>query len=94
MLKEKEELALYGATRSKGFDKENSIRLLLQHHHADEKDALAFGNRVVDIPMFKACGYSVAMGNSNNEVKQAATYVTDDVNNDDLYKTFEYLGLI
>ena len=44
--------------------------------------------------MFKACGYSVAMGNSNDEVKQAADYVTDDVNDDGLYKAFEHLGLI
>ena len=90
----KGELALYGAVRAKGFDKENSIRLLLQHLHADTKDAIAFGDGVVDIPMFKACGYSVAMGNSNDEVKQAADYVTDDVNDDGLYKAFEHLGLI
>lgn len=90
----KGELALYGALRAKGFDKENSIRLLLRHLNADVKDAIAFGDGVVDIPMFKACGYSVAMGNANEEVKQAADYTTTDVNEDGLYHAFEYLKLI
>lgn len=49
---------------------------------------------VVDIPMFKACGISVAMDNGNDEVKQAASYVTDDVDQDGLYNAFEYLKLI
>ncbi len=65
----KGELALYGATRAKGFDKENSIHLLLKYLNVDPKDAIAFGDGVVDIPMFKACGFSVAMGNGNDEVK-------------------------
>ena len=90
----KGELALYGAIRAKGFDKENSIRLLIDYLKADEKNTIAFGDGVVDIPMFKACGYSVAMGNANDEVKQAATYVTDSVDNDGLYKAFQYLKLI
>lgn len=53
-----------------------------------------FGDGVVDIPMFKACGFSVAMANGNDEVKNAVDYVTDDVDQDGLYKAFEYLKLI
>lgn len=90
----KGELALYGATRAKGFDKENSIHLLLKYLNVDPKDAIAFGDGVVDIPMFKACGFSVAMGNGNDEVKQIASYVTDDVDQDGLYNAFKYLKLI
>ena len=37
-----------------------------------------------------ACGFSVAMGNGNDEVKQAASYVTDDVDQDGLYNAFKY----
>lgn len=90
----KGELALYGATRAKEFDKENSIHLLLKYLNVDPKDAIAFGDGVVDIPMFKACGFSVAMDNGNDEVKQAASYVTDDVDQDGLYNAFKYLKLI
>ncbi len=90
----KGELALYGATRAKEFDKENSIHLLLKYLNVDPKDAIAFGDGVVDIPMFKACGFSVAMDNGNDEVKQIASYVTDDVDQDGLYNAFKYLKLI
>ena len=44
--------------------------------------------------MFKACCFSVAMGNGNDEVKQAASYVTDDVDQDGLYNAFKYLKLM
>ena len=44
--------------------------------------------------MFKVCGYSVAMGNANDEVKQEACYVTDDVDADGLYNAFKELKLI
>lgn len=44
--------------------------------------------------MFKACGFSVAMGNGNDEVKQTASYVTDDGDQDGLYNAFKYLKLI
>ena len=37
---------------------------------------------------------SVAIGNGNDEVKQAASYVTDDVDQDGLYNAFKYLKLI
>ena len=78
----------------KGFDKENSIHLLLKYLNVDPKDAIAFGDGVVDIPMFKACGFSVAMGNGNDKVKEAASYVTDEVDHDGLYNAFKYLKLI
>ena len=90
----KGELALYGAVRSKGFDKQNAIIKLLEYAKADPKDAIAFGDGVVDIPMFKVCGYSVAMGNANDEVKNAASCVTDDVDADGLYNAFKELKLI
>ena len=90
----KGELALYGAVRSKGFDKQNAIIRLLEYAKVDAKDAIAFGDGVVDIPMFKVCGYSVAMGNANGEVKQEACYVTDDVDQDGLHKAFVELKLI
>ena len=90
----KGELALYGAVRSKGFDKQNAVSKLLEYAKADPKDAIAFGDGVVDIPMFHVCGYSVAMGNANDEVKNSASCVTDDVDADGLYKAFKELKLI
>ena len=36
----------------------------------------------------------VAMGNGGFEIKEAADYITDDVNEDGLYNAFKYLKLI
>ena len=33
-------------------------------------------------------------GNGGPEIKEAADYITDDVDNDGLYKAFQYLKLI
>ena len=55
---------------------------------------IAFGDGVVDLPMFEACGNSVAMGNGNEIVKNAATYITDDVDADGLYNAFQHFGLL
>ena len=37
---------------------------------------------------------NVAMGNGGSEIKEAADYITDDVNEDGLYNAFKYLKLI
>jgi hydroxymethylpyrimidine pyrophosphatase-like HAD family hydrolase len=34
------------------------------------------------------------MGNGGPEIKAAADYITDDVNEDGLYNAFKHLGLI
>ena len=67
---------------------------MLEHLGVSKEDTIAFGDAKVDIPMFEACGYSVAMGSGGEECKDAADYITDDVDNDGLYKAFEYLNLI
>ena len=55
---------------------------------------IAFGDAVVDIKMFEVCDESVAMGNGSKEVKEKATYVTDDINQDGLYNAFKHFGII
>lgn len=41
------------------------------------EETMAFGDDLNDIPMLKAAGIGVAMGNAGEEVKRAADYVTD-----------------
>lgn len=60
----------------------------------DKADTIAFGDAKIDIPMFNYCALSVAMASGGDEAKAAADYVTDEVDNDGLYKAFEHLGLI
>ena len=72
---------------------EYDIELLLEHAGASPRDAIAFGDAAIDLPMFEACGFSVAMGNASEAVKAAADFVTDDVGADGLAKAFARLGL-
>ena len=48
----------------------------------DPCDAVAFGDAQNDIPMLKAAGIGVAMGNATQAVKAAADQVTDSNNED------------
>ncbi len=89
----KDELALYGAIRCEA-DKKSSIELLMKKCNISKEETIAFGDGVVDIPMFEACGNSVAMGNGTDVVKNAATYITSDVDEDGLYLAFKHFNLI
>lgn len=77
----------------KGITKKYAVETLLDYLGMDAKDAIAFGDAQIDLSMFECCGYSVAMGNASEPVKQAADYVTDDVDADGLLHAFEHLGL-
>ena len=48
----------------------------------DPRDAVAFGDAQNDVPMLKAAGVGVAMGNASQEVKAAADEVTVSNNED------------
>lgn len=88
------EIALFGDLGVKDITKAHAINALLEHLNADYEDTLAFGDAKVDIPMFELCGTGVAMGSGGDECKEAADYVTDDVDNDGLYNAFVHLHLI
>ena len=46
------------------------------------------------IPMLKAAGIGVAMGNASEPVKASADFVTDTVENDGLCKALKHFGII
>ncbi|WP_138307701.1 MULTISPECIES: HAD hydrolase family protein [unclassified Clostridium] len=64
----------------------------------DVDGTLGTGSSIRDlhfnIPMLEYCKIGVAMNNGGEEIRQAADYVTDDVEKDGLYKAFVYLGLM
>jgi len=88
------ETALFGDMGVKGITKAHAVAALLEHLSADKADTIAFGDAKVDIPMFDACAYGVAMGSGGDEIKAAADYVTTDVDEDGLYNAFVHLDLI
>ena len=90
----KDEQALFGDLSPTGITKKAAIEVLLKYLNVDPKDTIAFGDAKIDIPMFDICGYSVAMGNAGKETKEAADYITTDVNEDGIWNAFQYLKLI
>ena len=53
------------------------------------KISVWFGDANIYLSMFKACSYNATMKNGSKEIKETANYITDDVDNDGLYKAFE-----
>lgn len=90
----KGEVALYGDLGPTGITKRHAIEVLMKHLGADFKDTISFGDAKIDLSMFECCAYNVAMGNGGPEIKEAADYITTDVNDDGLYNAFKHLGLI
>lgn len=74
--------------------KSYGIAATLERYGLDASEAIAFGDGENDISMLKAVGTSVAMGNAWDIVKEAATYVTDDVDHDGIYNACKHFGLI
>lgn len=58
------------------------------------EDCIAFGDGGNDVPMFWCVGVSVAMGNTSDAVKAAATHVAPDIDEDGLCVACKDLGLI
>lgn len=90
----KDEQALFGDLGPKGITKKRAIEVLLEHLGADQADTISFGDAKIDLSMFELCAFNVAMGNGGPEIKEAADYITDDVNEDGLFNAFKHLGLI
>lgn len=59
-----------------GADKGIALQKACDHLNIQPEAALAFGDADNDIAMFRVAGQSVAMGQADDSVKQAATHVT------------------
>ncbi len=82
------ELTLHGV--SKG----NAIRELIRILDRDPEDTYGFGDSENDISMFQACGVGIAMGNADPETKEAADYITTDIEEDGIRNAMAHFGLI
>ena len=66
---------------------------MCEYLNIDSENAIAIGNGYDDICMCDVVGTSVAVGNANNVLKEAATYITDNTENDGVAKILEKLCL-
>lgn len=74
--------------------KDKGVYRMLELFNIDIKNTMAFGDGGNDIPMLKAVNISVAMGNAQQEVKDIATYTTDDVDSDGIYNALKKYEVI
>lgn len=88
------EKALFGDLGVQDITKAFAVGRLCEFLGVSPEDCIAFGDAKVDIPMFEACGHSCCMGSGGIEAKEAAEYVTTDVDDDGLYNAFLHFGLI
>ena len=57
--------------------KGKALEVLRQYLELNKEDILSVGDNINDIDMFRASGIGAAVNNAYDEVKQAATYVTN-----------------
>lgn len=74
--------------------KEVGIKMLAKELGYDMSDVFAFGDAPNDIEMIKAAGVGVAMGNSVEELKASADYITNNINEDGLFNALKHFKLI
>ena len=66
----------------------------MEYYQINLEETISFGDGGNDIPMLKYTHIGVAMGNASDEVKQAASYITDTVDNEGIAKALKYFSLI
>ncbi|WGE88856.1 Cof-type HAD-IIB family hydrolase [Actinobacillus arthritidis] len=78
--------------------KENSkargIEDVIKHFGLNIENTMAFGDGFNDMEMFDTVGFSVAMGNAENELKERADYVTKPIEEDGILHALEQLDII
>ena len=76
------------------FDKGHAIKYVIDYFSLTKKDAYAFGDGYNDQAMFREVGQRIAMGNGVDVLKEKATYITDTVDNEGIYKALKHYELL
>ena len=78
----------------KGISKSSGIDIINKKYGFNKKEVMAIGDGENDILMLKNCAIGVAMGNSSQDIKDIADYVTSHIDDDGLYKAFKHYKMI
>lgn len=86
-----------GELTDRSVNKGRAAEEIVRYQHGDMHETYGFGDSGNDLELLKACHTGIAMGNASEDVKAAADYVTEDVNDDGLAKAmahfFNYIEL-
>ncbi|WP_207577844.1 Cof-type HAD-IIB family hydrolase [Listeria seeligeri] len=74
--------------------KATAIELLLEHINRDQKDTIGIGDGMNDAEMLAFCETGIAMRNAKEELKLLADEITNSVDEDGLFASFQKNGLI
>ena len=77
-----------------GLSKSYGASKILERIGVKLEECMAFGDGGNDIPIIEYAGIGVAMGNATDDVKAAADYVTDTVDEDGIVTALEHFGVI
>lgn len=77
-----------------GGSKQVGIDKIIDFYRIPLSETLSFGDGENDIPMLTHTAIGVAMGNGNENVKNAATMITDSVDEDGIYNALKRLEII
>lgn len=79
---------------SKSGGKQAGIQAYLDYCGLKRSQSMAFGDGENDLPMIRYAGIGVAMGNGKDIVKQEASYVTSDVDDDGIMNALKHYNII
>lgn len=76
-----------------GVNKARGLNLALEFLNIEPKEVVAIGDSETDIPVFRNCGLSIALGHSDDEVKVNANHVVDGKEGVGLCDAIDYVSL-
>lgn len=79
---------------STDINKASGIRAMMEFFRISHEDTIAFGDGVNDVDMLKYVSLGIAMGNGCEEAKQAADYITADIDDDGIEKALLHFHII
>ena len=85
---------LFADVNVAGTSKATGLSLFADYYRIKVAEIMACGDGGNDIPMLKAAGIGVAMGNASEKVQSVADFVTDTVDNNGLCKALKQFGVI
>ncbi|MEM3708171.1 MAG: phosphoglycolate phosphatase [Nitrososphaerales archaeon] len=76
----------------KNVNKAVGLKVASNHLNIDTSQIIAIGDSEIDIPMFMACGYSIALGNSPNILKEKASFSVKSTMGDGLVEAIQHVA--
>ncbi len=73
-------------------NKSVGFRVALDMVNIKPEESIAIGDSETDVPLFDVCGYSIALGNSSNEVKARAKHTVNGQNGNGLAEALDHVA--